>query len=366
MPRPLQLTIHCEALQHNLRVARARLQGARSSVWAIVKGDGYGHGLARAMRGFAAADGLALMDLHDAQQLRVWGWQKPILLLAGAFQAIDMQPVLTLGLQLVVHSEHQIDWLQDLPADAAVQVYLKINSGMNRLGFAPADAGAVYRRLLSTAGVGNVSLMTHFANSGVSDSAAPAPSRQAQMQCFEMATQGLPGQRCLLDSALVYADYDLLSDWVRPGMMLYGASVAPGAQGDDLGLLPGMTFSSEVIAVQRLIAGDCVGYGGRFCADRPMVIGVVACGFSDGYPRSAPDGTPVLVDGQRTCLVGRVSMESLTIDLTQLPQAGVGSRVVLWGRGLPIEQVAHAAGSIASDLMCGLSHRVPVLETHAA
>lgn len=366
MPRPISLTIHCDALAHNLQLARARVHGQAAGVWAVVKGNAYGHGLARAMRGFAEADGLALMDLGDAEQLRSWGWDKPILLLAGAFGPDDMRQVRALDLELVVHSEPQLDWLQAVPANACLSVYLKVNTGMNRLGFAPAATHSAYQRLSAMAGVGQLNLMTHLANSSVSDSASPALTVQTQMARFDAATQGLAGQRCVLDSALFHLDTSLVAQRVRPGILLYGASVAHGVQGDAWGLLPGMTFSSEIIALQRLEAGESVGYGSRFTALHPMVIGVVACGFSDGYPRAAPDGTPVLVDGHRTGLVGRVSMESLAVDLTDLPQAGVGSPVVLWGRGLPIEQVAQAVGSIASDLMCGVSHRVPVSETAAA
>ncbi|GAB3538578.1 hypothetical protein GCM10027343_04670 [Noviherbaspirillum agri] len=240
-----------------------------------------------------------------------------------------------------------------------IDVHLKMNSGMNRLGFRPEEFRAAYERLRATASVASISMMTHFANAD-DPSNAGMPMAE-QLHRFHAATEGLPGVRSVSNSAAVLTRPDILSDWVRPGIMLYGGTPG-GRTADEFGLKPAMTLASEIIGMQHVRAGDAVGYGSRFIADRPMTTGVVACGYADGYPRHAPNGTPVIVHGIKTRIVGRVSMDMITVDLTEVPNAHVGSKVVLWGEGLPIDEVASAAGTIGYELMCALAPRVAIVE----
>jgi alanine racemase len=238
-----------------------------------------------------------------------------------------------------------------------------MNTGMNRLGFRPEEFAAAYRRLRAIPGIRNITLMTHFANADELEH--PRLSIAEQVRRFRLGASGLPGERSLSNSGGVLHTaelvQDLASDWVRPGIMLYGGTPG-GRSARDYGLLPTMTLKSEIIGMQRLEPGDSVGYGSRFQAETPMTVGIVACGYADGYPRHAEHGTPVLVDGIRTTLVGRVSMDMMAVDLSPIPNARVGSKVTLWGDGLPIDEVAHAAGTIGYELMCALAPRVRVAE----
>lgn len=344
-------------MQHNLAVARKN--APNSNIWAVVKANAYGHGLARGMRAFADADGLALIEVDSAVRLREMGWQKPVLLLEGFFDSSDLPVVAAHRIQVAVHSTEQIDMLERAELAATVDVHLKMNSGMNRLGFASDAFRAAFARLRAIPAVGKISMMAHFANAD--DPANPGLPMQEQIRRFKTATEGLQGEWSLSNSAAVLIHPDVPSDWVRPGIMLYGGSPG-GGTAEAFGLKPAMTLESEIIGIQHIHAGDAVGYGSRFIADRPMTTGVVACGYADGYPRHAPTGTPVIVDGVRTRIVGRVSMDMLTVDLTDIPGAHVGSKVVLWGAGLPIDDVATAAGTIGYELMCALAPRVAVVE----
>jgi alanine racemase len=361
MPRPLTATIHLDALRHNLARVRACAPGAR--VWAVVKADAYGHGLQRAMRAFAAADGLALIEMEKAALLREQGWYRPILLLEGIFEPADCLKLAELSLDSAVHSHAQIEMLERAALPAPIDVHLKMNTGMNRLGFPPQQFAAAHARLRAIPMIRHITLMTHFANADEAEH--PVLDMREQMRRFHAGAEGLEGRRSVCNSGgeLHYAAMGELlhSDWVRPGIMLYGASpgTTPAA---DHGLRPAMTLASEIIGIQRIGPGDAVGYGSRFVADVPMTVGVVACGYADGYPRHAPLGTPVLVDGVGTGLVGRVSMDMLAVDLTHIPGARVGSRVVLWGEGLPIDTVAASAGTIGYELMCALAPRVRIVE----
>jgi alanine racemase len=362
MPRPIVATIHLDAMQHNL--AHAQACAPQSRLWAVVKANGYGHGLARAQRGFAGADGLALVEFDHAVRLREMGWQKPILMLEGFFDPDDLATMAAHRFNGAVHCSEQIDMLEQARLPCSIDLHLKMNTGMNRLGFMPADFAAAYARLRALACVGEITLMTHFANAD-QPLATYLPVQQ-QIARFRQGAAGLPGLHSLSNSAAVLRQRELagelVSDWARPGIMLYGGS--PGERSaDDVGLLPSMTLSSAIIARQRIAAGDGVGYGSSFRAESDMTVGVVACGYADGYPRHAPSGTPVLVDGVRTPLIGRVSMDMMMVDLSKLPGAHVGSSVTLWGRGLPIDDVAHAAGTIGYELMCALAPRVRVIES---
>jgi alanine racemase len=359
MPRPIEALIHRSALAHNLARARAAAGGAR--VWAVVKANAYGHGIERAYEGLRGADGFALLDLAEAERVRALGWRGPVLLLEGVFEPRDLELCSRLDLWHVVHCREQIDWLAAHKTERPQRVLLKMNSGMNRLGFAPEAYRAAWTRLNALPQVDEITLVTHF-----SDADGPRGIAH-QMAVFDEITRDLPGERSLANSAAIlrHAQAAVRADWVRAGIMSYGS--APDAPEHDIRhwqLQPAMTLRSQVIAVQSLREGDTVGYGSRFTAPGPMRIGIVACGYADGYPRHCGTDTPVLVDGQITGTVGRVSMDMLAVDLTALPAAGFGSEVTLWGRGpggsvLPIDDVARAAGTIGYELMCALAMRVP-------
>jgi alanine racemase len=361
MPRPIVATVHLDSMQHNL--ARAKACAPRAKVWGVVKADAYGHGLERALRAFAAADGMALVEFEQALRLRELGWRKPVLMLEGFFEPADLATMAAHGLSAVVHCNEQIAMLEAQRLPVPVDIHLKMNTGMNRLGFAPDAFRAAHARLRAIAWVGQIALMTHFANA--EQAAHPLLPIDEQIRRFQAGAEGLAGARCLANSAGLLRDAGpdgaVLNDWVRPGIMLYGGTPG-GKSADAFGLRPAMTLSSALIAVQNIKAGDAVGYGSSYQAGRAMRIGVVACGYADGYPRHAPHGAPILVGGVRTTLVGRVSMDMLALDLSPVPQAGVGSRVTLWGAGLPIDEVASAAGTIGYELMCALAARVPVVE----
>ena len=364
MPRPIEAVIHPQALAHNLRRARAHAPDAR--VWAVVKANAYGHGIERVYAGFQAADGFALLDLDEAQRVRALGWRGPILLLEGCFEARDLEICSRLSLWHTVHREAQIDWLAAHKTQAPHHVFLKLNSGMNRLGFTPSAYRSAWLRLSGLTQVESITLMTHFADADRGESGAGIARQWA---LFEATTRELPGERSLCNSAATLRhapdNAAVRGDWVRPGIALYGSAPDfPDRDIADWDLHPAMTLRSELIATQDLQPGDTVGYGSRYTALRPMRIGVVACGYADGYPRSAPNGTPMLVDGVRCEMVGRVSMDMVTVDLTPVPGARIGSEVTLWGQGpggavLPIDEVAHAAGTVGYELMCALALRVP-------
>ena len=361
MPRPIEALIHTEALAANL--ARARRAAPDARVWAVVKANAYGHGIERAFAGLRGADGFALLDLDEAERLRRAGWRGPILLLEGCFEPRDLETCSRLGLWHAVHCDAQIDWLAAHKTQQPHRVFLKMNSGMNRLGFRPDAFRSAWARLGALPQVDEISLMTHFAD-------ADGPGGVArQLATFADATRDLPGERTLSNSAATLrhaATVGVAADWVRTGILLYGSAPDhPVHDSAHWGLQPAMTLRAKLLAVQALQPGDAVGYGGHFVAEAPMRIGVVACGYADGYPRVCPTGTPVLVDGVRTRTVGRVSMDMITVDLGPVPGAGPGSEVTLWGRGpgaavLPIDEVAQAAGTLGYELMCALAPRVPV------
>ncbi len=361
MPRPILATIHAHALRHNL--ARVQRAAGDARVWAVVKANAYGHGIERVFAGLRAADGFALLDLTEAQRLRALDWRGPILLLEGCFDLRDLELVSRLGLWHVVHCNEQIDMLAAHKTQVPQRVFLKMNSGMNRLGFKPDRFRAAWTRLNALPQVDEISLMTHFSNAdGPAGIAAP-------MAEFERVTHDLPGERSLSNSAAALRHGPAVagSDWARPGIALYGSAPDfPLHNASDWDLQPAMTLSSRLIGLQDLQAGDSVGYGSRFVADAPLRMGVVACGYADGYPRHCDTGTPVLVNGVRTRLLGRVSMDMVAVDLSPVPDAGMGSEVTLWGRAsngalLSIDEVAQAAGTVGYELMCAVSARVPVV-----
>ena len=362
MPRPILATIHTAALSHNLARVRAASPDAR--VWAVVKANAYGHGIERVFDALRSADGFALLDLAEAQRLRALDWRGPILLLEGCFEARDLELCSRLGLWHAIHCNEQIDWLAAHKTQLAHRVFLKMNTGMNRLGFTPERFRAAWIRLNALPQVEEISLMQHFPD-------ADGPKGiGAQLQAFDAVAHDLPGERTLSNSAAILRHAGVLagrSDWVRPGIVLYGSAPDfPEHSAAHWDLQPTMTLSSRLIGLQQLVAGDTVGYGSSFVAEGPMRIGVVACGYADGYPRHCGTGTPMLVNGVRCRMVGRVSMDMVTVDLTPVPKAGLGSEVTLWGRAsngavLPIDEVAQAAGTVGYELMCAVAPRVPVV-----
>ena len=359
MPRPIQASIHTEALAHNL--ARARRAAPEARVWAIVKANAYGHGIERASEGLRGADGFALLDLDEAQRVRTLGWRGPILLLEGVFEQRDLELCSRLDLWHAVHCEEQIDMLATHKTNVPHRVFLKMNSGMNRLGFTPERYRSAWTRLNALPQVDEISLMTHFSD------ADGARGVAEQMAVFTTVTQDLPGERTLGNSAATLRQSETLSDWVRPGIAIYGSAPDyPEHSAADWDLQPTMTLSAKIIGIQHLAPGDSVGYGSNFIAEQAMRIGVVACGYADGYPRICPSDTPVLVNGVRSRTVGRVSMDMITVDLSAVPEAGFGSEVTLWGRAangvvLGIDDVARCAGTVGYELMCALAQRVPVV-----
>jgi alanine racemase len=353
MPRPIRATISAGALAHNLRIARQH--AGASKLWAVLKANAYGHGVERAARALGAADGFAVLDFQEAARLRAAGAAKPILMLEGFFKPADLPALTQQRLTPVIHSPEQVEMLSRARLPAEIEVYLKVNSGMNRLGFDLDGVRPAYNTLRMHPQVKSVTLMTHFAD-------ADGGGIREQLAWFQELTGGFDAPRSLANSAALLRYPEARADWARPGIMLYGCSPFADQLAQALDLRPAMTLASEIIATQNLSPGERIGYGFSYTAVGEMRVGVVACGYADGYPRHAPTGTPVLVNGQRTRIVGRVSMDMVCADISYLPQAGVGTPVTLWGEGLPCDEVASAAGTLSYELLCRLAQRVPVAE----
>ena len=350
--RATTATIDLGALHHNLNLVRQRAPGSR--VLAVVKADAYGHGLLRVAPGLAEADGFGVLRLEEALALREAGYRQRLLLLEGIFSMDELGAAAQHGISIVVHNEQQLAMLEEKAAAPAkpISIFLKMNSGMNRLGFKPQAYKQALQRLQACPAVADVSLMTHFATADDEQGIA------RQLDVFDAATAGLSHPVSLANSAAVLRFPQAHRDWVRPGIILYGASPVSGVSAASFGLRPAMRFTSEVIAVQTLEAGDILGYGARFTATQTTRVAIVACGYADGYPRHAPNGTPIAVGGQLTQTLGRVSMDMLFADITQLPDAGIGSEVELWGETVPVDAVAEAAGTVGYELLCAVAPRV--------
>lgn len=354
MPRPILAQIDRAAVRHNLGVARQYARGRK--VWAVIKANAYGHGIERVLPALDTADGVALLDLNEAQRVRDQGWRKPILLLEGFFAPSDLALVTALQLTPVLHHVAQIEMLAQHSPQAPLEVYVKLNTGMNRLGLDTNELAPALQRLQGMKNVKVAALMTHFANA---EDLRPGVLDAALLR-FNTPLAQWAGDTSLANSSALLLQSQVGGHSVRPGIMLYGATPAAGTPVTQWGLRPAMHLRSELIAVRTLAVGEHVGYGGRWTASRPLRVGVVACGYADGYPRVAPDGTPVAVEGQLAPLVGQVSMDMITVDLTDVPQAQVGSTAELWGAQVPIDVVAERAGTVGYELMCALAQRVPV------
>ena len=352
--RPARALIDLAALRHNYQLAR-ELSGARAL--AVVKADAYGHGAVRCAQALQAqADGFAVACIEEALQLREAGIAAPILLLEGFFEASELALIEQHQLWTVVHSQWQLEAIEQATLKQPLTVWLKLDSGMHRVGFHPADYATVYRRLLASGKVAKIVLMSHFSRADELDSARS----DEQLAVFQQAREGLAAEVSLRNSPALLGWPSIPSDWVRPGIMLYGATPFEQANEVAARLQPVMTLESRVISVRELPAGEPVGYGARFTTERSTRVGVVAMGYADGYPRHAPTGTPVLIDGQPSRIIGRVSMDMLTVDLTDVPGAGLGSHVEFWGRNVLASDVAIAAGSIPYQLFCNV-RRVPLV-----
>ncbi len=350
MSRPARALVDLDALRHNYALA-CRLHGGRAL--AVIKANAYGHGAVRCAQALAGqADGFAVAFLDEALALRDGGIRAPILLLEGVFSPRELELAHAHRLWTVAHHAEQLRMIERAPgAVRGLNVWLKVDSGMHRAGFAPHAAREAHARLLASGKVARLTLMSHFA-------CADEPGRdltRAQIAAFDAATEGLAGERSLSNSAGVLAWPEANRDWARPGILLYGANPVPG---DGHDLRPVMCLQSEVFAERKLQPGDVLGYGATFVATQPTRVGLVAMGYADGYPRSAPTGTPVAVGGRPTRTLGRVSMDMMTVDLGGLPDAGIGSPVELWGEHVPVSTVAARAGTIAYELLCNVK-RVP-------
>ncbi|MEC5387708.1 alanine racemase [Uliginosibacterium sp. H3] len=356
MARPIRARIDTAAFRHNYLLSKQHAPQSRA--WCVVKANAYGHGLANCAEAVRdVVDGFALLDMAEAAWLRSEGFLQPVLLLEGGFDAAELHEAAKLNLAIVVHAMPQLDALEEAVLSQRLDVFLKINTGMNRLGFVPADVPKVLARLRACGNVRSLTLMTHFA-------CADGLGIASQWACFTDCMAGSELPFSAANSAALLRFPETHGAWVRPGIMLYGGSPMPASQSAaDLGVRPVMTLISELIGVQTLHAGEHVGYGATFTAEHEMRVGVVACGYADGYPRHAPTGTPILVDGVRTRTLGRVSMDMLAVDLTPVPNATIGSPVTLWGKGLPADEVATAAGTISYELFCALARRVLVTTT---
>lgn len=355
MSRLIRAVIDARALRHNLGVTRAR--AGRARIMAVVKANAYGHGLVPTALALAEADAFAVARLEEGLALRAAGISQPIVLLEGVFAAEQLLEAGHHGFDLVVHDALQIELLEATGGAHRFVLWIKIDTGMNRLGFPPRDFIAALERVqrLRPAPL-EIRLLTHLACADERDNRMTS----AQMARFREATRDLDYSVSIANSAGIFGDARLGCDWVRPGLALYGASPFPDTSAADLGLEPAMTLQTSVIALRRLSRGETVGYGAAWTAPRDSAIAIVAAGYGDGLARALPGGTPVLIGGERAPIVGRVSMDMIAADVTALPQVRIGTPAVLWGPGLPVEEVARHAGTIPYELLCGVSQRVPI------
>lgn len=352
MPRPTQAFIDLSALAHNLTIVRQHAPYAR--IMAVLKANAYGHGLLHTASALKDVDGFALLELDAAICLRDAGYRQPILLLEGFFTTEELALFEQYQLSAVIHHTEQIAMLSD-SKHHKLDLFIKINTGMNRLGLALEQFPQTIRKLTENQRAKRITLMTHFA---CADDPAEEENVMQQLESFQAVTKGCGYPRSLANSAAIIRYPQTHTDWVRPGIMLYGASPFPDKTALELNLQPAMTLSSRIIAIHELKTGDRVGYHGLFQADHPMRIGIVACGYADGYPRHAPTNTPVLVNNQRSRLLGRVSMDMLAVDLTGIENAGLNSPVILWGKEISVDEVAQSAETTSYELLCALAPRV--------
>ncbi|MFQ5469590.1 MAG: alanine racemase [Gammaproteobacteria bacterium] len=358
MTRAAEALIDLQAIRHNLQ--RVRETAPTSKVIAIIKANGYGHGMARVASALQSVDAFGVSSLYEALKLREEGVQHPILLLEGIYEQAELVPVCQHNLSLVIHSHFQIEILENSGFTVPLNVWLKVDTGMHRLGFNISELDSVYHRLQACPQVAEpVRVMSHLANADDKQD----PKTIEQIKIFKNAIKNIDSEFSIANSAAILGWPESHLQWVRPGLMLFGISPFCDRISRDDALIPVMTFRSKLIAINYLKKGDKVGYGGTWECPEDMPVGTVAAGYGDGYPRAAKSGTPVLINGQRVPLIGRVSMDMIIVDLRQVPKAGIGDDVVLWGGDLPVEEVARCASTIPYELLCGIKRRVRFIET---
>jgi alanine racemase len=346
--------LNLDAVQHNLAKVRSCAPGAK--VMALVKANGYGHGMLRMAEALQNADAFAVARVDEGIRLRKAGFKN---VLEGFTCAEELDELLHYQLDAVVHSFTQLEIFEARTEQQAIVIWLKLDTGMNRLGFKAKDFNDIYQRLNRCPIIKQpISLMTHLANADDKND----DKTLKQISLFNETVDGFSGERSIANSAGILGWKQSLTDWVRPGVMLYGISPFPDSTGEQLGLKPIMELHSQLIAVKQIEKGDAVGYGGSWTCEKPTMLGVVAIGYGDGYPRYAKTGTPVLVNGKRVPLVGRVSMDMIAVDLEFQPDAKPGDPVILWGDGLPVEEIARCADTIPYTLVCGVTQRVQLVE----
>ncbi len=357
MTRAAEASIDLQALQYNLQ--RVRESAKNSRVISVIKANGYGHGMLRVASALSSSDAFAVAKIEEALTLRKAGFTQPVLLLEGFSDAEELALLAQYAIEAVVHHQYQIELLEQVSLASKIKVWLKIDTGMHRLGIALDDVTASFKRLQDCGNVvAKIALMTHFANADDDND----PRTLAQLKRFNSATQEIDAPRSLANSAAILKYSESHAEWVRPGIMLYGVSPFIKGLAAEEGLKPVMTLSSKLIAINHYKKGNALGYGGSWRCPDDMPVGVVAIGYGDGYPRAARAGTPVLINSQRVPLIGRVSMDMICVDLRSLPSAKIGGRVVLWGDGLPVEEIAECAHTIPYELLCRVTERVRITE----
>ncbi|MBI2994991.1 MAG: alanine racemase [Gammaproteobacteria bacterium] len=357
MTRPARVVIDLDALRHNL--SRVRELAPRARVMAILKADAYGHGIERAARALGSANAFGVACLEEAQQLRDAGVRKPVVLLEGPYSGAELPLISSLGLEIVIHHAFQLDLLESARLSRPAKAWLKVDTGMHRLGFDPDRTASAWRRLLECESVArSPRLMTHLALANQPGSAMTGE----QLRVFDQICGKLPGERSIANSAAILSLPASHADWVRPGLMLYGVSPFDSGTGAEYGLQPVMALQSELISIRRLRRGDPVGYGANWRCPEDMDVGVVAAGYGDGFPRHASTGTPVMVCGRQSAIIGFASMDMLAVDLRGVPQARVGDAVELWGEARPIEDIARSAGTVPYEILCGVHKRLRFVE----
>ena len=359
MTRPARVVIDLEAVQSNLQTVIRYAPDQK--IMAIIKADAYGHGLERIANQLNSIDAFGVACLEEAIRLREAGIKHPIVLLEGFFSEQELNQLSKLDIQTVIHQMNQLEMIEKLATEKAVNVWMKIDTGMHRLGFDLDQVQSVYARLEQARGAKDeIRLMTHFASAQEPDPL----SVETQLKNFSDVVAGLNGEHCLANSSAIIEWPASHGDWVRPGLMLYGVSPFADRTAEDLGLQSVMSLESQLISIKRAKKGQKVGYGGTWECPEDMLIGVVAMGYGDGYPRHAKSGTPMLINAQRAQLIGRPSMDMLTVDLRKCPDAKIGDIVILWGKELPIEEIARCAETIPYELLCGMRMRAQFVEIY--
>jgi len=355
MSRPTTVTIHLNALHHNLQ--RIKTIAPHSYILAMVKSNAYGHGIERIASALPHVDALGVACIEEGMMLRNAGIKQPIVLMEGLFSENELVLAANNYLTIIVHHIDQVIMLEKNLHLNPFSIWLKVDTGMHRLGFESSEIQKIYPRLMNCPSVKKpIGFMTHFAKADILNNSMT----QEQIDTFNATCSGMEGPKSLANSAGIIAWPSSHKDWVRPGIMLYGASPFAGYSGEEYGLKPVMSFSSRLIAIHRLSQGESVGYGGHWIAPEDMLIGIVGAGYGDGYPRHATNGTPVLVNGIKSQLIGRVAMDMLTVDLRHIPTANVGDPVLLWGSGLPVEEIAQCSDTIGYELLTRITQRVHV------